>query len=363
MKKIISVTAVLCVLLGLGGCSNSKTTVKEDPIEKYGSDVLNVYNWGEYIGDDVISNFEKEFGVKVNYSMFDSNEILYTKLLGGSSYDVIVPSDYMIERLMDEGRLQPIDYSYMTNLEDMDPQVVALRNEYDPDGVYSVPYFWGSVGLVYNKNTVSKEELDELGWNILKDTKYAGRIFMYDSERDSFMVALKALGYSMNTENMDEIEEAYNWLCELHDTMQPAYVTDEVNDAMINGERDIAVVYSVAAAYIISENEDMDFYMPKEGTNVWSDSFAIPANAKNPKLANEFINFMLSYDSALDSSITVGYTSENKKVVETLKSEGEVYYDNSAYSFDASNPNNEVFKNNETLKKVLSDKWIRIKVR
>ena len=116
MKKIISVTAVLCVLLGLGGCSNSKTTVKEDPIEKYGSDVLNVYNWGEYIGDDVISNFEKEFGVKVNYSMFDSNEILYTKLLGGSSYDVIVPSDYMIERLMDEGRLQPIDYSYMTNL-------------------------------------------------------------------------------------------------------------------------------------------------------------------------------------------------------------------------------------------------------
>lgn len=186
---------------------------------------------------------------------------------------------------------------------------------------------------------------------------------MYDSERDSFMVALKALGYSMNTENMDEINEAYEWLCELHDTMHPAYVTDEVNDAMINNEKDIAVVYSGAAAYIISQNEDMGYYMPKEGTNVWSDGFVIPINAKNPKLANEFINYMMSYDSAMDSSIEVGYTSANKKVVETLSSDGEVYSNNDAYVFDVSNPKNEVFKHNDTLKKVLSDMWVRIKVR
>ena len=353
MKKLI----VLCILLTLVGCSTS------DPVEKYGSDVLNVFNWGEYIGEDVIANFEEEYGVKVNYSLFESNEIMYTKLLSGNNYDVIVPSDYMIERLMEEELIQPLDYSYMTNLDDLNPEVLALRDEYDMDGVYSIPYFWGSVGLVYNKNVVSEEKLDELGWNILRDTEYSNKIFMYDSERDSFMVALKALGYSMNTENMDEINKAYDWLCELHDTMSPSYVTDEVTDAMINNEKDIAVVYSGDAAFIISQNDDMAYYVPKEGTNVWSDGFVIPSNAKNPKLANEFVNYMISYDAAMDSSIEVGYTSANKKVVEALSADGEVYSDNDAYIFDVSNTNNEVFKHNDTLKKVLSDMWVRIKVR
>lgn len=270
MKKLI----VLCVLLTLVGCS------KSDPVDKYGSDVLNVFNWGEYIGEDVIANFEEEYGVKVNYSLFESNEIMYTKLLSGNNYDAIVPSDYMIERLMEEELIQPLDYSYMTNLDDLNPEVLALRDEYDTDGKYSIPYFWGSVGLVYNKNVVSEEKLDELGWNILRDTEYSNKIFMYDSERDSFMVALKALGYSMNTEDMDEINKAYEWLCELHDTMNPAYVTDEVTDAMINNEKDIAVVYSGDATFIISQNDDMAYYVPKEGTNVWSDGFVIPSNAK-----------------------------------------------------------------------------------
>lgn len=353
MKKLI----VLCILLTLVGCS------KSDPVDKYGSDVLNVFNWGEYIGEDVIANFEEEYGVKVNYSLFDSNEIMYTKLLSGNTYDVIVPSDYMIERLMEEELIQPLDYTYMTNLDDLDTEVLALRDEYDTDGKYSIPYFWGSVGLVYNKNVVSEEKLDELGWNILRDTEYSNKIFMYDSERDSFMVALKALGYSMNTENMDEINKAYEWLCDLHDTVSPAYVTDEVTDAMINNEKDIAVVYSGDAAYIISQNDDMAYYVPKEGTNVWSDGFVIPSNAKNPKLANEFINYMMSYDAAMDSSIEVGYTSANNKVVEELSSDGEVYSNNDAYIFDVSNPKNEVFKHNDTLKKVLSDMWVRIKVR
>ena len=353
MKKLI----VLCILLTLVGCS------KSDPVDKYGSDVLNVFNWGEYIGEDVIANFEEEYGVKVNYSLFDSNEIMYTKLLSGNNYDVIVPSDYMIERLMEEELIQPLDYTYMTNLDDLDTEVLALRDEYDDGGKYSIPYFWGTVGLVYNKNNVDIDKLDELGWNILKDTEYSNNIFMYDSERDSFMVALKALGYSMNTENMDEINKAYDWLCELHDTMNPSYVTDEVTVAMINNEKDIAVVYSGDAAFIISQNDDMAYYVPKEGTNVWSDGFVIPANAKNPKLANEFINYMMSYDSAMDSSIEVGYTSANKKVVETISSDGEVYNNNDAYIFDVSNPKNEVFKHNDTLKKVLSDMWVRIKVR
>ena len=305
-KTILKLVVALCITLSVTACSSGKETSDIDPIEKYGCDTINVYNWGEYIGENVISNFEKQYNAKVNYSLFDSNEIMYTKLLGNNAYDVIVPSDYMIERLIEENLLQPLDYDYITNIDQLDPNVLALRDAYDKDGVYSVPYFWGSVGILYNKNNVDSAKVEELGWEILRDTTYKGKIFMYDSERDSFMVALKALGYSMNTENLDEINEANQWLIDLHETMDPAYVTDEVNDAMINNEKDLAVVYSGAAAYIISENEDMAFYMPKEGTNIWSDSLAIPANASCPALANEFINIMIDYDSAMDSSITVG---------------------------------------------------------
>ena len=360
-KTILKLVVALCITLSVTACSSGKETSDIDPIEKYGCDTINVYNWGEYIGENVISNFEKQYNAKVNYSLFDSNEIMYTKLLGNNAYDVIVPSDYMIERLIEENLLQPLDYDYITNIDQLDPNVLALRDAYDKDGVYSVPYFWGSVGILYNKNNVDSAKVEELGWEILRDTTYKGKIFMYDSERDSFMVALKALGYSMNTENLDEINEANQWLIDLHETMDPAYVTDEVNDAMINNEKDLAVVYSGAAAYIISENEDMAFYMPKEGTNIWSDSLAIPANASCPALANEFINFMIDYYSAMDSSITVGYTSSNKEVVEELSKTD--FEGNEGYNFDSTNPNNEVFKHNETLKKILSDLWIKIKVR
>ena len=361
MKKIVLLLSVLALSLTLGGCQSSEKS-DFDPVAVYGCDTINVYNWGEYIGEDVIYNFEKDFNAKVNYSLFDSNEIMYTKLIGGNQYDVLVPSDYMIERLIAENALQPLDQTILTNLNVLDERVISLRDAYDDGGVYSVPYFWGSVGLLYNKNIVSEEEIDELGWDILKDTKYAGQIFMYDSERDSFMVALKALGYSMNTENEDEINEAYEWLMAVQQTMDPAYVTDEVNDAMINEEKAIAVVYSGAAAYIMSENENMAFAMPKQGTNVWSDAMVIPADAKCPGLANEFINYMISYDSAMDSSVTVGYTSSNKQVLEELTAEDGYYANNGAYLPDISNPKNEVFKHNEVLKKKLSELWIKVKV-
>lgn len=361
MKKIVLLLCVLTLTLALGGCQSSEKS-DFDPVAVYGCDTINVYNWGEYIGEDVIYNFEKDFNAKVNYSLFDSNEIMYTKLIGGNQYDVLVPSDYMIERLISENALQPLDQTILTNLNVLDERVISLRDAYDDGGTYSVPYFWGSVGLIYNKNIVSEEEINELGWDILKDTKYAGQIFMYDSERDSFMVALKALGYSMNTENEDEINEAYEWLMEVQQTMDPAYVTDEVNDAMINEEKAIAVVYSGAAAYIMSENENMAFAMPKQGTNVWSDAMVIPADAKCPGLANEFINYMISYDSAMDSSVTVGYTSSNKQVLEELTTGDGYYANNGAYLPDISNPKNEVFKHNEVLKKKLSELWIKVKV-
>lgn len=356
MKKLIAL--LLGSALVLTGCGGSGATT-EDAAAKYGSATLKFYNWGEYIGDDVISNFEREYGVDVISEYFDSNEAMYTKLQAGDTYDVLVPSDYMIERLMNEDMLQPIDKSVVTNLDNLADGVKNL--DYDPDNTYSVPYFWGTVGLVYNKNNVSIEDLENEGYNILKNQKYKGEIYIYDSQRDAFMVALKALGYSMNTENEDEINAAYEWLKEVNATMEPSYVTDEVIDAMANGNKDIAVVYSGDAAYILSENEDMGYFTPNEGTNLWSDSMVIPKNAENPKLANEFINYILTYDPSYSNSSAVGYASPNAEVLEEMSSEGGEYYENEAYLPRIGYEKDEIFKDNEVLRVKLAELWDKVK--
>lgn len=354
MKKVVAV--LLTVMLLLTGCGGNPSA---DAIEKYGSDILKVYNVGEYIGEDVISNFEKEFGVKVIYEVFDSNEMMYTKLQAGDSYDILVPSDYMIERLIKENALQELDLELIPNISNLAEQVRNMP--YDPENTYSVPYFWGSVGIVYNKNNVDQADLEAEGWNILKDTKYAGKIYMYDSERDAFMVAFKALGYSMNTQNEEEIQAAYQWLMEQRQTMEPIYVIDEVIDGMMNGNKDMAVVYSGDAATILSENEDMGFFMPTEGTNMWSDCMVIPANAENPKLAHEFINYILSYDASLDNSETVGYASSNQEVLDELSGEGGLFEGNEAYLPRDGYDKDEVFNDNQVLKERLTELWIKVK--
>ncbi len=356
MKKLIAVAVTAMLLLtGCGGGGASS----EDAIEKYGSDTLKVYNWGEYIGESVISDFEKEFGVKVVYEVFDSNEMMYTKLQAGDAYDVLVPSDYMIERLMNEEMLQPLDLSLIPNIGNLADGVKNLP--YDPDNTYSVPYFWGSVGIVYNQNNVDAADLEAEGYNILKNEKYADKIYMYDSERDSFMVAFKALGYSMNTQNPDEIQAAYEWLMEQRKTMNPAYVADEVIDGMINGNKDMAVVYSGDAATILAENEEMGFFLPNEGTNLWSDAMVIPANAENPKLAHEFINYILSYEASMDNSETVGYASSNQEVLDELSGEGGYFEGNEAYLPRDGYDKDEVFEDNQVLKEQLTQLWIKVK--
>jgi spermidine/putrescine transport system substrate-binding protein len=356
MKKFAAL-ALSCILL-LCGCTNSNQS-STDAVEKYGSDTLKLYNWGEYMGENLISNFEKEFGVKVIVEYFDSNEMMYTKLQAGDAYDVLVPSDYMIERLIADNALSKLDKNLIPNLANLAEGLKGLP--YDPENDYSVPYFWGSVGIVYNHNNVPKEQVEAEGYNILKNTDYAGKIYMYDSERDSFMVALKALGYSMNTDKDEEIEAAYQWLKELNDTMQPAYVTDEVIDAMMNGTKDIAVVYSGDATTILAENPDMSFYMPKEGTNLWSDSMVIPANAENPKLAHEFINYVLSYEASLDNTETVGYASSNQEVLNDVTGQGGIFENNEAYLPRRGYDKDEVFEDNLVLKQKLSDLWIKVK--
>ncbi|KXL54259.1 spermidine/putrescine-binding periplasmic protein precursor [Anaerotignum neopropionicum] len=354
MKKMIALALGAALLLS--GCGGSATS---DAAQKYGSATLKLYNCGEYMGENLISDFENEYGVKVIVEYFDSNEMMYTKLQAGDAYDVIVPSDYMIERLMKENMLQKLDLSLIPNISNLAEGVKNLP--YDPDNSYSVPYFWGNVGIVYNHNNVDPAEVKRLGYNILQDTAYQGRIYVYDSERDSFMMALKALGYSMNTEEEREIQEAYNWLLQVNDTMNPAYVTDEVIDGMINGNKDIAVVYSGDATTILDENEDMSFFLPTEGTNLWSDSMVIPTNAENPLLAHEFINYVLTHDASYGNSETVGYASSNQEVLDEMSAADGIYAENEAYLPRIDYAKDEVFEDSPVLKQKLAELWIKVK--
>ena len=361
-RKAMAAVAAVLVLAVVGGTVGARLSQQHKSaaaVEKYGSNVLKLYLPGEYLGENVISDFEKQYGVRVIVENFDSNEMMYTKLMAGDRYDVIIPSDYMIERLMNENFLQPLDKSMIPNMENMSDAVLGMS--YDPDNTYSIPYFWGSVGLVYNHENVDPAVIESEGWEILRNTDYAGHIYIYDSERDSFMMAFKALGYSMNTEDSNEINDAYEWLLQMNNTMSPVYVTDEVIDGMMNGYKDIAVVYSGDAAVVLDENEDMSFYMPSQGTNIWCDAMVIPQNAENPKLAHEFINYMLTYEAAFDNTETVGYTSPNAEVFEEMTSSEDLYADNAAYLPRSGYEKDEMFHDNQTLMRELSKLWIKVK--
>lgn len=329
--------------------------------QPYAGQTLHVYNWGEYTGENIISGFEELTGAKVIMDNFDSNEQMYIKVANGDAYDVLVPSDYMIQRMMQEKMLQKLEPE--TRKECLGELADAIKGlPYDPKNEYSIPYFWGTVGIVYDKTKVSEEDLEKDGWDIFLDQKFKGDIYLYDSERDSFMMALKALGYSMNTTSQDELNDAYNWLIQCVQTMDPEIVTDEIIDNMAQARKALGLIYSGDAAYVMSENENMGFYMPKSGTNLWSDAMVIPKNAKNPKLANEFIRYITSYDAAVDNSSYVGYTSPNKEVMEELGGKGGDYDGINAYTPRAGYDKDEVFQYDEITRKIIADLWSRVKV-
>ena len=247
--------AALIVIIVLTSYAGNKETLK-------------IFNAGEYIDPDLITEFEKEYNCRIIYETFDSNESMYTKIMSGETYDVLVPSDYMIERLIKENRLAEIDWSSLSNSDNLNKDIMGKA--FDSENKYSVPYFYGTVGILYDKTVVKEEDLKD-GWNLLKNTRYKNNIYMYDSERDAFMIALKALGYSINTDKKEEIDEAYNWLIEQRVTMNPVDVGDDVMDNMIAGNKALAVVYSGDAAYIMAENKNLEFFNPDEGTNEWFD--------------------------------------------------------------------------------------------
>ena len=333
-KKLIAVLLLICLAV-LPVCSLADGT-------------LNVLNYGNYIDEEILRNFEKEFGVKVNYSTADTPESMYTKLQTGVAFDVVVTSDYMIDRLIREKGVQPLDKGIVTNLDQLSDSVKNLY--YDPDNTYSVPYLWQNVVLCYDTTKIDPAKVEELGWGILHEPELDGHVFIFDSSRDIFMMALKNLGYSMNTESKDELTQAYDWLVKMNQTIHPAYVGDEMIDGMAQGEKWIAMMYSGDAVYAISENEKLAICAPKEGTCISIDAMFIPEKAENAELANQFINYITDYDNALLNTIETYYSTPNAKVAEDVTAAGgefegiEWYVPRSGYDKD------EVFKDNDLLR-------------
>ena len=345
MKKILIST--ILALLVLSGCAGEEKKV------------LKVFNWGAYIDETVIAEFEDLYDVRVIYDNYDSNELMYTKIQSGEYYDILVPTDHMVERLIAEDYLQPLDLSKLSNLGNLYPDL--LNRSFDPNNTYSIPYFWGNIGIIYNKNTVDVADLENEGWMVLNNPKYADRIYIYDSARDAFMVAQKALGYSVNSTDEAQIEAAFELLKEINETTRPIYIDETIIDNMITEQKDLAVDFSGDAAYIISQNENLSFFVPEEGTNIWMDSMIIPKNAKEVDLAHKWIDFMLDNEVALKNTIYVGYTSPNISAFETVTGPGGDYEGHIAYQPRTDNPNDEVYKYDDALKEIITDKWTRVK--
>lgn len=336
---------ILLLATTLAGCSGSA------------QEVLYVYNVGTYIDKTVNSQFEEEFNCKVIYETYDSNESMYYKLTGSNStYDVIFPSDYMIERLISEDMLLPLDKANIPNLANLGEEF--LNRDYDPDNTYSVPYFSGTLGIVYNKKNVNPAPDS---WGVLWDEAYKGEILMYDSQRDSLGVALKYLGYSMNTKNASEIAEAEALLSQQKRSgLVLAYVTDYVIDMMIGEEAALAVMYSGDAVYVMSENPDLGYVVPKEGSNIWYDAMCIPKTAQNKTLAEAYINFMCRDDICLLNTEEVMYTTANKNITEDLRATD--WANNDAYFTPTETAANcEQFHDPGEFVSVYADAWERAK--
>ena len=292
---------------------------------------INVYNWGQYMSDgtdgyvDVNKAFTEATGIQVNYMTYDTNESLYTKLkTGGSTYDIIIPSDYMAGRLIDEGLVQKIDYSNIPNYSYIDE---AYKNTaYDPDNEYSVPYTWGTVGVIYNKKYV--DEADIGSWDLLWNEKYSGKILMFDNNRDAFAIAEASLGYSLNTTDEEELRAAADYLKEQKPLVQQ-YVMDQIFDKMIREEAWIAPYYAGDYLWMLDENEDLGFYFPEETFNLYIDCFMIPTSAEHKTEAEAYINFLLNPEICGENLEYLGYSapeSAAKEYMDPEVAESEIAY-------------------------------------
>jgi len=371
MRKLF---LLLCAIVVLTGCSEeaveeaevAKLTVS-DPgyYERFKDDdiSINVYNWGEYIADgsddgilDVNAEFTKLTGIKVNYSTYATNEELYAKLKGGgSSYDIIIPSEYMISRMISEGMLLPLDMSNIPNFKNITESFT--NQDYDPGNKYSVPYTWGTVGIIYDNTAISDSDF---GWEILWDEQYKDQILMFDNPRDAFAVAELYLGYSLNTEDPDELSNAAELLKKQKALVQ-AYVMDEIFDKMGAGEAILAPYYAGDAITLMDEYDHLGFVIPESGTNLFIDAMCIPSGARNKEAAEMYINFMCEPDVAYSTTSYIGYSTPNDGALAML--DDEVKNDGISYlSKDYLDAKTEVYTNlSDDANRIMQEKWTEMK--
>lgn len=352
-RKVIAAVLVICLSVAsagtLTGCGKKTSSGKNGK--------LYVYNWGEYIDPDLIDQFEEETGIDVVYDMFETNEVMYAKMAqDSSSYDVICPSDYMINKMIQNDLVQEIDYSQVPNASNIGESYWKSSETFDPGNKYAVPYCWGTVGILYNKKMVT-EEVNS--WDILWDEKYSGQILMQDSVRDALMIALIKNGYSCNTTDDSALEEAAQDLIDQKPLVQ-AYVVDQVRDKMIGNEAALGVIYSGEAIYTKQENPDLEYVVPDEGTNVWIDSWVISKNSKNVENAHKWINFMCRADVAYKNFEYITYSTPNEAAREMIEDDA---IKNSPIAFpDLSKMKTEAYQYLGTdVERVYNDKWMEVK--
>lgn len=347
LKKIIPIALIVAMSSSLlVGCGQSKKS----------AEVLNIYNVGDYIDPDLIAKFQEETGITVVYETYDTNEAMYQKLKSGSTkYDLIFPSDYMVEKLIDEDLVSKIDYSKIPNYKYI---MSDFRDPaYDPGNKFSVPYMWGTFGILYNKTMV--DEKDVKSWDVLWNPKYKGEIQMLDSVRDTMGISLIRLGHSINTHKTSEIEAAKKELIKQLPLVQ-AYVNDDGKDRLIVGDAAMGIVYNGDALVLMDENPDLAYSVPKEGTNRWVDAMCVPKIAENKDYAEKFINFILDPENALKNVEYIEYSTPNKGAYDLL--DDETKNDPAAYPDEKILDKSEVFLNlPPDVQKKYEDAWTEIK--
>ncbi|CDF59372.1 ABC transporter substrate-binding protein [Thermobrachium celere] len=321
MKRIKRITSIVTLIVVLFTMALSFTSCSKE--EKV---TLNVYNWGEYIDESVIKEFEQRYGIKVNYETYATNEEMYTKVKsGGTAYDIVIPSDYMVAKMIREGLLEKLDFSNIPNYKYIDPKF--KNRDFDPNNEYTVPYMWGTVGIAYNKKMVT-DPVDS--WNILWNEKYKGQILMLDSQREAIGLTLKKLGYSLNTTDKNALEKAKQELIK-QKPLVLAYAVDEIKDKMIANEAALAVDWAGNAVCMKRQNPDIEFAIPKEGSNLFIDCMVIPKTSKHKKEAEMFINFMCETAIAKKNVEYIGYSTPHTEVYklldEKIKNDKTIYPD------------------------------------
>ncbi|MBQ9414609.1 MAG: spermidine/putrescine ABC transporter substrate-binding protein [Clostridia bacterium] len=344
MKKILALLLAISLMMLCASCTLTPTSVdgpgtadvedddwRDQPAAEKTGVTLNVYNWGEYIDDEVYEvneAFTHLTGIEVNYKTFDSNEDMYALLSSGAAdYDVVIPSDYMIGKMIDEGMLAPLDFNNIPNYKYIDEQYKNMA--YDPENAYSVPYTWGVVGIFYNTQYVDEADLEQ-GWELLWDEKYSGKILMFNNPRDAFGITEALLGYSLNTTDEGELQACYEKLKAQKPLVQ-GYVMDQIYDRMINEDAYIAPYYNGDATIMMGEegNENIDFFVPKQGTNIFVDAMCVLANSPHKAEAEAYINFMCDPDVALANAEYIGYSSPHTEARALLSEDiknNPVYY-------------------------------------